>query len=78
MEHFLSKIDDLCSTRANYEAVSVNGFWGKSLIRNKSGAAPYINFIPKKKRNSKLIWIVDHPKKNLNILNKNLSVKNKI
>ena len=42
MEHFLSKIDDLCSTRANYEAVSVNGFWGKSLIRNKSGAAPYI------------------------------------
>lgn len=47
MEHFLSKIDDLCSTRANYEAVSVNGFWGKSLIRNKSGAAPYINFIPK-------------------------------
>jgi len=61
-------------------------FGGKSLIRNKSGAAPYINFIPKKKKkNSKLIWIVDHPKKklnhpkkNLNILNKNLSVKNKI
>ena len=42
MEHFLSKIDDLCSTHANYVAVSANVFWGKFLIWNKSEAAPYI------------------------------------
>ena len=42
MEHFLSKIDDLCFTHANYVAVSANVFWGKFLIWNKSEAAPYI------------------------------------
>lgn len=42
MEHFLSKIDDLCFTHASYVAVSANVFWGKFLIWNKSEAAPYI------------------------------------